>query len=63
MYYTSVCYREAAEDQLQQFQEELEEQGNMTEDVKDMIQQIQDAPRQPTVQQNQVKLLYIIMCF
>ena len=50
----AVCYREVDDKHLQNFQEELEAEGNMTEEVKEVIQQIQEAPRQPTNQPTQV---------
>ncbi len=53
----SVCYREAAEEQLQNFQDELEAApGGMTEEVRSVLQQIQDAPREPRAErQSQVR--------
>ena len=52
--FVTVCYREVDDKHLQDFQEELEAGGNMTEEVKNVIQQIQEAPRQPTNQPTQV---------
>ena len=49
-----MCYREVDDKHLQNFQEELEAEGNMTEEVKEVIQQIQEAPRQQTNQPTQV---------
>ena len=54
--FVTVCYREVDDKHLQNFQEELEAEGNMTEEVKEVIQQIQEAPRQPTNQPTQVGL-------
>ena len=55
MIFLVVCYREVDDEHLQNFQKELEAEGNMTREVKDMIQQMQEAPRQGTEQPTQVQ--------
>ena len=39
-----VCYREAGEAQLQQYAEEVTQDGRMTEELTDMFKQLKDKP-------------------
>eukprot|EP00918_Siedleckia_nematoides_P075598 GHVU01165490.1.p1 GENE.GHVU01165490.1~~GHVU01165490.1.p1 ORF type:complete len:495 (+),score=68.54 GHVU01165490.1:193-1677(+) len=47
----AVCYNESAPEQFEAFSEELEGEGRMTEEVKAVIDQIQEASKQPQPQQ------------
>ncbi|XP_033634736.1 uncharacterized protein LOC117296009 [Asterias rubens] len=42
--FLAVCYREAGEAQLQQYAEEVTQDGRMTEELTDMFKQLKDKP-------------------
>ncbi|XP_022111093.1 uncharacterized protein LOC110990405 isoform X2 [Acanthaster planci] len=51
--FLAVCYREAGEEQLQQYAEEVKQEGRMTEELTDMFQQLEENPSSMTMEKDE----------
>ncbi|XP_038069089.1 uncharacterized protein LOC119738315 [Patiria miniata] len=51
--FLAVCYREAGEEQLQQYAEEVKQEGRMTEELTDMFTQLEENPTKSTTEKSE----------
>ena len=48
-----MCYKEASPEQLQAYCEEVEQEGRMTDEAKEMFQELEKAPEVPPEEDEQ----------